>query len=718
MGRLRRCAAGLLAAGLIAVLSASGSVAAADQVPRPAPEGSTAQAAATPGTLWATQLFWDNNGAPWSVADFAALRAKGLDTAEINLPWDTIEPVRGTFDFSELDKRLANAAAAGIRLVPIFWYSGWGGSPASWVTSHEVSSTGEQSPTPAWWDPNARPAYLDYVATTVKHMAGNAGYGGSILNYGTLDAQFNYAGGASGWAQADIDTFHNTYLPKTYGTINAFNSANGTSYTSFAAVPAARPGQPLAGVYQRFRVWSVQTTYDALTAGVRAVSSDTPLYYYYGGHLGNAADYINIPDVFFALAKQYHVTVIEDAAQSPGLTLTFGSLARAYGVKLTQEWTAPNDDSDMAAQAVQWLSNYGMGLPQGGGEDFFIHDGTSKDRIGWPIFTDWVDNLQRLTGSYPRQPVAAYIDFSRAYGNAAGGDLGSPEDTLSSLWGSYQAGFAVVTSQEVDSGVVRLSDYQAVLPVNGTDANLKTYQQAGGNLLTAASQLSRYAPAYATLADNDVVQVVPTVADDKNSATITLADVTSGTSYNNTVTLSYAGLGLNSGDYHVVNEGGTVLPQRTVSGGLCVSADLKPASLAEWHVVAGAVPSGTASPGDCGASAPTACGTLTADHPLAVGQSLASCDGRFELVLQGDGNLVLYQGDTALWASGTAGTQAAEVLMQGDGNLVLYTAAGSPVWASNTPGNPGAKLVLRDDGDVVITSGSGTTLWSTGTGGH
>jgi hypothetical protein len=126
-----------------------------------------------------------------------------------------------------------------------------------------------------------------------------------------------------------VTEFHDVYLPGTYSSISAFNSANGTSYTAFSQVPAATPGQALASVYQKFRVWSVQTVYGQLTSDVRAATASTPLYYYFGGHIGNGADYANIPDLFFSLAKKYTVTMIEDAAQSPGLALLFGSLGRA-----------------------------------------------------------------------------------------------------------------------------------------------------------------------------------------------------------------------------------------------------------------------------------------------------------------------------------------------------------------------------------------------------
>jgi Beta-galactosidase len=680
------------------------------------PTAMSSSTAAAP--LWSTQLDFDNNGTPWSEASFAALKADGLTTAEIDMPWNTIEPAQGTFSFTELDQELASAAAAGMKLVPIFWYSGWGGSPASWVSSHEVNSSGAQGTAPAWWDPTAEPAYLTYVTDTINHIAGEAGYGGSVLDYGDLDAQWDDGtGNPGGWAPDDVSQFRNVYLPDAFGTIGSFNTANGTSYTAFSQVPAATPGQPLANVYQQFRVWSVQTVYGQLTSQVRAVTSSTPLYYYFGGHIGNGADFANIPDVFFSLAKQYTVTVIEDAAQSPGLALLFGSLGRAYGVPVAMEWTAPGDSTQLAAQAVQWIDNYGMTLPSGGGEDFFIHDGTEKDVVGFPIYTSWVSATKSLSGSYPQQPVAVYVDYSQAYGNASGGSLATPENEISNLWDDYQAGFAVITSQEVNSGIVKLSQYQAVVPANGVDANLTAYKDAGGNLLTTGSQLSQYAPAYASLASSGTVQIVPDVSAAATSAQLTLANVTSGSAYDDSITVSPAGLGLAAGTYHVVNASGAAVPQEAVSGGICAEADIPAASLAEWSVVAGATPPGTAAPSNCADSAPVPCGTLTAGHELTSGQSLASCNGDYTLTMQGDGNLVLYQGGTALWASNTSGSAADEAVMQGDGNFVLYTSSGSAVWSSGTAGNDGASLAVQNDGNVVLYSASGSALWATGTSG-
>jgi hypothetical protein len=59
---------------------------------------------------------------------------------------------------------------------------------------------------------------------------------------------------------------------------------------------------------------------------------------------------------------------------------------------------------------------------------------------------------------------------------------------------------------------------------------------------------------------------------------------------------------------------------------------------------------------------------------LGPGQFILSSDGMAQLVMQNDGNLVMYSNRTsqALWQSGTSGHPGASVTMQNDGNLVIY----------------------------------------------
>jgi hypothetical protein len=88
---------------------------------------------------------------------------------------------------------------------------------------------------------------------------------------------------------------------------------------------------------------------------------------------------------------------------------------------------------------------------------------------------------------------------------------------------------------------------------------------------------------------------------------------------------------------------------------------------------------------------------------LLPGQFRQSADGRFVLVYQGDGNLVLYQGSNPLWNSETQSANPGIAVMQGDSNFVVYDSTG-PVWWSHTWGVPGAYLVVQNDGNTVIYS--------------
>ena len=112
---------------------------------------------------------------------------------------------------------------------------------------------------------------------------------------------------------------------------------------------------------------------------------------------------------------------------------------------------------------------------------------------------------------------------------------------------------------------------------------------------------------------------------------------------------------------------------------------------------------------------PTRCGAVDPDRGLAAGQSISSCDGTHRLTMQGDGNLVLYNGG-AIWWTGTQGSGANHAIMQGDGNLVVY-AGGTPVWNSGTPGFFGARLDVQNDGNLVIYQGS-TVAWASWTAGR
>ncbi|MCK0092637.1 LysM peptidoglycan-binding domain-containing protein [Rhodococcus sp. F64268] len=97
--------------------------------------------------------------------------------------------------------------------------------------------------------------------------------------------------------------------------------------------------------------------------------------------------------------------------------------------------------------------------------------------------------------------------------------------------------------------------------------------------------------------------------------------------------------------------------------------------------------------------------SLNSGQSLSVGQELKSDNGKYTLVLQQDGNLVLSEDGKAVWAAGTDGSGTVRATVQEDGNFVLYKDDNSPVWASETSGNSGVRLTVQDDRNVVLYAG-------------
>jgi nucleoid-associated protein YgaU len=98
---------------------------------------------------------------------------------------------------------------------------------------------------------------------------------------------------------------------------------------------------------------------------------------------------------------------------------------------------------------------------------------------------------------------------------------------------------------------------------------------------------------------------------------------------------------------------------------------------------------------------------------LEVGQSLTSKNGAYKVILQDDGNLVLYSGDQAVWSTETNGQNVVRAEVQKDGNFVLYT-PDKPVWHTDTKGAKDVRLILQDDRNLVLYGFDGPA-WSSNT---
>ncbi|MHC5611536.1 MAG: hypothetical protein ACYTXA_11100 [Nostoc sp.] len=116
------------------------------------------------------------------------------------------------------------------------------------------------------------------------------------------------------------------------------------------------------------------------------------------------------------------------------------------------------------------------------------------------------------------------------------------------------------------------------------------------------------------------------------------------------------------------------------------------------------------------ALAGTGTSTLYTGEYLFANQYLISLNREYEAVQQSDGNFVLYDYGTPLWASNTTGKPVYYTTMQTDCNLVSYDYNRNPLWASNTQGRGSScRLEVQNDGNLVIYTGSNVSVWATNT---
>ena len=93
---------------------------------------------------------------------------------------------------------------------------------------------------------------------------------------------------------------------------------------------------------------------------------------------------------------------------------------------------------------------------------------------------------------------------------------------------------------------------------------------------------------------------------------------------------------------------------------------------------------------------------LTDGTSLETGGQLKSLDGRFSLSMQEDGNLVLRdQANHVLWTTSTNGN-GVSLHLGGDGSLKLLTSTRDVLWTTPAAGSGPFVLVLQDDGNLVL----------------
>lgn len=104
--------------------------------------------------------------------------------------------------------------------------------------------------------------------------------------------------------------------------------------------------------------------------------------------------------------------------------------------------------------------------------------------------------------------------------------------------------------------------------------------------------------------------------------------------------------------------------------------------------------------------------TLLQEQELLSGVGLMSKNKKYTLVLQHDGNLVIYELKKAIWHSKTFGNEF-KLKFEKVGSLNLIDTNGNVKWYLDPVTSiTGGKLIMKDDGDLVMYDKSDNEIWS------
>jgi hypothetical protein len=103
---------------------------------------------------------------------------------------------------------------------------------------------------------------------------------------------------------------------------------------------------------------------------------------------------------------------------------------------------------------------------------------------------------------------------------------------------------------------------------------------------------------------------------------------------------------------------------------------------------------------------------LAPGQTLASGRYLLSPNGQYGLFMQTDGNLVMRKISTkaTVWASRSYGQPGARLVLQTNGNLVIWRGS-QPVWSSRTAGRM-LRLAVQNNGNLVLYTTTGVVAWT------
>ncbi|MGC8674641.1 MAG: beta-galactosidase [Thermoprotei archaeon] len=530
--------------------------------------------------FWSVHVSWFGPSGYHNLSYFQELRSNGYNTALLYVPWGAVEYGPNEFNFSILYAYMNYTLEAKLKVVLVTFYSV---APTQYDVDPvptfllkngelEVNPDGQPDSPPAlsWWNLTDRFYYFGFLKALVNSFNSYTNLIGYSINFGWLDDAWGpssppYGNGnlPMGYSVSDLREYRN-YLQSQYGTIQNLDRAWNASFSSFSEVTLPLPFTEYWPYFQQFRIWSINETYSEIYALIKSLS-DKSLFLYFGGSASDVYA-LQLPEVYFQIAKRYNITVLLDDADHLRLSILMSNMARIYDVNMMTEWPSENYGANNRAYYGYYLSHISLFYPglSGGDYIFFVRSGQYEHWETFALNAMAVSMYNIIKGAPPVSRVAllfvtlpGYTQEQVSVQSAEIEDLPTQSFTSTSPYCSY----AVITPTEIDNGLVNLSQFrylvlmtpQSYLPEGVTKA-LNRWEKSGGQLLSSTSGL----PSSMCFAQVDGstsepgLYLFPLVS--KGSAYL-VADNWEGPRGSFTVSLNLSDLGLTANHVIILNSG-------------------------------------------------------------------------------------------------------------------------------------------------------------------
>ncbi|MGC8571322.1 MAG: beta-galactosidase [Caldivirga sp.] len=538
--------------------------------------------------IWSTQVpYLGSNGKPHDFKYFMSIKELGFNTIFLTVPWGAVEYGPNEYDFHVLDQYMNYTEALGLRVILVFFYSvpAAAGDPDAtppWLLNNgelEVDSLGQPQNPPAlaWWNMTDRQYYFNFIKTVVSRYVNYSNFLGVLVDFGWLDDDWGPGvnGLPPGYAESDVLMFQHWLMQIYHSNITLLNKEWGTIYRNFSQITPTT--QPFIGnwkYFQEFRVWSINETYSELFGMIRSIiGPNRMLLFYWGGSIDDIYS-LQMPEIYFQLARRYNVTIVLDDADHTAFAVFFSQLAKAYHVHLMMEWTpVPSTRSYYS----KYLSHLILGYPWLVGGDYYVF--IRSLNWFWPTvqLNAMVTKMYELiNGTYPSTKVALlYMTmFGDTYGNwrYLVNETGLIPGSLLNVNNNYAYyPFNMITVNELALGLVNLSNYKYLIlmvPENlipsSVQGIINQWRSRGGVLVSFNSSWLRGGLGGVlshleepVLVANASVEAFPIV----NNNSVFLAINNYGNPVNTLhVYVNLTALGLRNGTYVIINlDGGDLL---------------------------------------------------------------------------------------------------------------------------------------------------------------